>query len=60
MIIVTAKVFVQPGRKEDFTKLFASFDFSISHAFKVRLILDPEFESEFRFAQWWLGVETRL
>jgi hypothetical protein len=54
--------YTQPDKNitEDFTKLFASFDLSISHAFKVRLILDPEFEHEFRLAQWWLGVETRL
>jgi hypothetical protein len=54
--------YTQPDQNitEDFTKLFASFDLSISHAFKVRIILDPEFEHEFRLAQWWLGVETRL
>jgi hypothetical protein len=54
--------YTQPDQKitEDFTKLFASFDLSVSRAFKVRLLLDPEFESEFRLAQWWLAVETRL
>jgi hypothetical protein len=54
--------YTQPEKKitEDFTKVFSSFDFSISKAFKIRLILDPEFEGQFRVAQWWLGVETRL
>jgi len=54
--------YTQPTKKitEDFTKIFTSFDVSISPAFKVRMILDPEFEYEFRIAQWWLSFEAKI
>jgi hypothetical protein len=54
--------YTQPAQKitEDFTKIFTSFDVSISKAFIVRMILDPEFEHEFRIAQWWLSFEAQL
>lgn len=54
--------YTQPAKKitEDFTKIFASFDVSISQVFKVRMILDPEFEHEFRIAQWWLSFDAKL
>jgi hypothetical protein len=32
----------------------------IAPEFKIKLLLDPEFENEFRIAQWWLGFEAKL
>lgn len=54
--------YTQPAKKitEDFTKIFASFDASISDAFKVRMMFDPEFEHQFRISQWWLSFEAVL
>ena len=54
--------YTQPRQRitENFTKFFTSVDFKLSSSFKVRLLLDPEFEHKFRFAQWWLSVEAFL
>ena len=54
--------YTQPRQRitENFTKFFTSVDFKLSSSFKVRLLLDPEFEHKFRFAQWWLSVESFL
>ena len=54
--------YTQPVKKdsEDSFKIFASFDATISDAFKVRIMLDPELEHQFRIAQWWLSFEAKL
>ena len=54
--------YTQPPERitENFTKFFTSIDFKLSSSFKVRLLLDPEFENEFRLAQWWLSLESFL
>jgi len=52
----------QPAQKitEDFVKVFSSFEVRLSQAFKIRLLLDPDFESAFRIAQYWLEFEAKL
>ncbi len=54
--------YTQPAQKitEDFVKVFASFQVKLSDAFKIRLLLDPDFESAFRIAQYWLALEAEL
>ena len=57
-----AESYTQPNQKitEDFVKVFANFEVRLSPAFKIRLLLDPEFESQFRIAQYWLEFEARM
>lgn len=54
--------YTQPTKKmtDDFTDIITSFDVSVSDEFKIRLLLDPEFENIFRIAQWWLSFEAKL
>jgi hypothetical protein len=54
--------YTQPVKKksDNSIRIFTSFDISITEALKVRLMLDPDFEYEFRIAQWWLSFETIL
>lgn len=54
--------FTQPTEKisEDFTDVIAGFDVAVSQEFKIKLLIDPEFVSHFRVAQWWLGFEAKL
>ncbi len=57
-----AESYTQPDVKisEDFVKIFSSFTVKLSPAFKIRLLLDPDFENTFRFAQYWLGFEANI
>ena len=57
-----AESYTQPSQNitEDFVKVFASFQVKLSSAFKIRLLLDPDFESAFRIAQYWLAFEAKL
>jgi hypothetical protein len=54
--------YTQPTEKisEDYTDVIAGFNVTVASEFKIRLLIDPEFENEFRIAQWWLGFEARL
>ena len=54
--------YTQPEQKitEDFVKVFSSFEVRLSNAFKIRLLLDPDFENAFRIAQYWLEFEAML
>ena len=54
--------YTQPTEKisEDYTDIITGFDVAVAPEFKIRLLIDPEFENEFRIAQWWLGFEARL
>lgn len=45
---------------EDFTDIITGFNVAVAPEFKIRLLIDPEFENEFRIAQWWLGFEAKL
>jgi hypothetical protein len=45
---------------EDDTDIIVGFHVAIAPEFKIRLLIDPEFEDEFRIAQWWLGFEAKL
>jgi hypothetical protein len=54
--------YTQPTEKisEDYTDIITGFDVAVAPEFKIRLLIDPEFENEFRIAQWWLGFEAKL
>ena len=54
--------YTQPTEKisEDYTDIIVGFNVVVAPEFKIRLLIDPEFENEFRIAQWWLGFEARL
>lgn len=54
--------YTQPKEKitEDFTKIMAGLNVNISKSFKINLLLDPEFDNEFRLAQWWLSFTAKL
>lgn len=54
--------YTQPTEKimEDFTKIMAGLNVNISKSFKINLLLDPEFDNEFRLAQWWLSFTAKL
>lgn len=54
--------YTQPAQKitEDFMKVMAGLNVTLSKSFKINLLLDPEFDNEFRFAQWWLGFTAKL
>jgi len=54
--------YTQPTEKisEDYTDIITGFNVAVAPEFKIRLLIDPEFENEFRIAQWWLGFEARL
>jgi hypothetical protein len=54
--------YTQPTQKitEDLTKIIAGLNVKLSEAFKVNLLVDPEFDDEFRFAQWWLSFTAKL
>ena len=45
---------------EDFTDIITGFNIAVAPEFKIRLLIDPEFENQFRIAQWWLGFEAKL
>ncbi|OGU37628.1 MAG: hypothetical protein A2058_11060 [Ignavibacteria bacterium GWA2_36_19] len=54
--------YTQPTEKitEDFAKVMTGVNVNLTKALKVNLLLDPEFDDEFRLAQWWLGFTARL
>jgi hypothetical protein len=54
--------YTQPKEKitEDFTKILAGLNVNVSKTFKINLLLDPEFDNEFRLAQWWLSFTAKL
>ena len=54
--------YTQPADRvsEKLTKVFMSFDASITSSFNARLTIDPEFEPIFRVAQWWLSFELKM
>jgi len=56
------EAYTQPEQKLDnnSTKLFASFDASITSSFKARLSIDPNFEHIFHIDQWWLSFELKM
>jgi len=54
--------YTQPTEKisDDYTDVITGFNVAVAPEFKIRLLIDPEFENEFRIAQWWLGFEAKL
>jgi len=55
--------YTQPEKKitEDRVKIFTSFQVNLSHAYRVRLLIDPEFGGEFlSIQQWWLSFEAEI
>ena len=52
----------RPAKKisEDYVKVFTNFEVRLSPVFKIRLLLDPDFEGTFRIAQYWLGFEAKM
>jgi hypothetical protein len=54
--------YFQPDRgiTEDHTDLIAQLEANLSSSLKISLLLDPEFEDEFRIAQWWLSFRAGL
>ncbi len=51
--------YTQPDEKktDDHTVVMASFEAKVSPQFTVRLLLNPEFEKDFRVAEWWLSFD---
>ena len=45
---------------ENYTRIVTKFCAYISQLLSVNLLLDPDFENQFRIAQWWLSFEGRL
>jgi hypothetical protein len=45
---------------EDFTDLIGRFAVQVTPQIRIQLLVDPEFEDEFRIAQWWLGFQAHL
>lgn len=45
---------------EKLTKIFTSFDASITSSFTARLTADPNFDYMFRIEQWWLSFEIKM
>ena len=54
--------YTQSDRKitEDRTAVLASVEILLSPQFQVRLMLDPETESEFKINQWWLSFQLQM
>jgi len=54
--------YTQPTEKitEDFLKAMMGLNVNLSKSFKINLLLDPEFDNEFRLAQWWLNFTAKL
>lgn len=54
--------YLEPTKKitENTTDLITRFDINITPDLKINLLLDPDFESKFHFAQWWLSFEANL
>ena len=52
----------QPRQRitENSTDFITRLNVSITPAFNINLLVDPEFESMFRIAQWWLAFNTEL
>ncbi|MCC7431035.1 hypothetical protein IT568_09350 [bacterium] len=42
------------------TNFITNFEASVTPDFKISLLLEPEFENEFRVAQWWLSFKTKF
>lgn len=57
-----AERYTQPTTRitENFTDMIASFDVNISPQLTAKLMLDPDFEHNFRIAQWWLSFQAKL
>jgi hypothetical protein len=53
--------YTQPDDKktEDYTEIISSIEVEVSPEFSVRLMVNPDFEHDFRIAQWWLSFEVR-
>ncbi|MGE5399028.1 MAG: hypothetical protein ACM3S2_01405 [Ignavibacteriales bacterium] len=45
---------------ENTTDVITRFDVKLTPQLKVNLLLDPEFDGRFNFAQWWMSLEARL
>jgi hypothetical protein len=54
--------YTQPSQKitENTTEFMSKLDVSISRALKVSLMVDPEWDHDFRIAQWWLSFNAKL
>ncbi len=55
--------YTQPETKftEDNVKIFSSFQVNLSPAFRVRLLIDPDFGGKFlSIQQWWLSFESEI
>jgi hypothetical protein len=55
--------YTQPEKKitEDHVNIFTSFQVNLSHAYRVRLLIDPEFGGKFlSIRQWWLSFEAEI
>lgn len=52
----------EPTQKitEEFTDVIGKFAVQITPQVNIHLLIDPEFEDEFRIAQWWLGFQIHL
>lgn len=52
--------YTMPDEKitEDYTAVITSLEVSVSPSFSVRLLISPEFQDEFKIAQWWLSFNV--
>jgi hypothetical protein len=57
-----AERYKEPTHKitEEFTDIIGKFVVQITPQIRIHLLVDPEFEDEFRIAQWWLGFQANL
>jgi hypothetical protein len=56
------ELYREPNRNisENHTDILAKFDVRITPQFGIHLLINPEFEDDFRIAQWWLGFKSNL
>ncbi len=54
--------YTQPAQKitENKTDFITKLDVTVSPEFKISLLVDPEWEHDFRVAQWWLSFNASL
>ncbi|MFH1196982.1 MAG: hypothetical protein V1720_14895 [bacterium] len=45
---------------DDATRFFGGVELNITDAVKTKIMFEPEFENEFRIAQWWLSFGANL
>ncbi len=57
-----AERYTQPVEKitDDYTAVFGSVEMAVSPQFRVRLMIEPQTEGDFRINQWWLSFLVRL